>query len=54
MGAALLALLEAFIDNSPAILTDLAALLAKKQQQYATVLASVQAETAQNVAALEK
>lgn len=53
MLAALLPFLEAVIDESPAILADLAALLSRKQQQYASVLASVQAATADGAAALE-
>lgn len=53
MLAALLPFLEAIIDESPQILTALASLLSRKQQQYATVLASVQAETATNAAQLQ-
>lgn len=54
MEAALLALLEALIDATPSIITSVSALLSRKQQEYASVLASVQAADADTLAELEK
>ena len=53
MFASLIPLLADFIDASPAIITAIEDLIRQKKQQYASVLASVKAETADNVAALK-
>jgi hypothetical protein len=53
MEEALIALVSELIDISPSLITAIEALAAQKRQQYASVLASVQAQDAANVAALK-
>lgn len=53
MLTALLPFLSAIIDETPAIISAIESLVSQKRQQYATVLASIEAADAANVAALE-
>lgn len=53
MFAALIPFLAAIIDESPAIIMAVDALLTQKKQQYATVLASINAATSAEAQALE-